>query len=1151
MKKFLSLVLALVMTMSLVTIGAGATEYKDLTDKSEIKYEEAVAVLNKIGIITGYEDGSFKPTNNLTRGAAAKIIVSLMIGAEAASALTVNAAPYKDVPVTNAFAAYISYCKTAGYISGYSDGSFRPGDPLTGYAFSKMLLGALGYSSKIEGFTGTGWNMKVASLANKAGLLNGIASFGGNTAVTREVACQLALNTLKATTVEYKGTTGSVVIGDTTVNLGNNQYSYVTSNNKDINANIKGKGAGDSNSDYITLEFGEEHFPDLKLVQSTVSDSFGRPSSQWSYRNVKIGTYARTADFTFSNTAGGDTLSDNVKDMGIKDYTVQAGTVAVVNGSTTTHSVYTDAGKPIKSVTDIPDLLGKGTLVQLYISDTTANQITNVVVIRTQLMQINSVTSSAVTLKKVEGKGLTVASVKDGDAAFKTLSGMKADDYVLVVPVEDTANNYVVSSVSVPTTTSGKLSKITLNSKGDAVTGVTVGGTEYKMSYNWSSQDGELKPNTSLTSNKEATAYVDSYGYAIYVSNVVASNSVIVVDDVYDSLIDGKIIHMLNGWDINGNALSLNMGTATLPSDAAGKTYEYAVSTSNNAEYALVDPSDMVKTTQADSYVLPGATKLDLNGSGSFSFQYFDANVKFVFLSKDGTGKDVTGITVKEGVSEVGSSTTKYPLTYVLNKDKSKITAVIVPNDNDAAVTANLIYISKIEGIQTVDNQPRSIFTAYIDGVKTEGCVASKNNAAVGFYTYTKNDTTGIYTLSAYTQKAGKATSVLKDVSLVSDKVVDKTYIPVSAAVTGTASVKDLNAKNAIVIDLTSSGKNYGSLKDLLDDTTTTGYTVSLVYNDGNSTGKGTVSYLYVTARNSTVTPPTPVPGGKYSTVVDSTKDISALLDMSKSSNAVIDSSYAITTLNVLSGANLQTQIKDFLAYKGFTNIGNVTFDAGSYKVTATNADGIVVTVTLANSAIKSVYTVKLNGATVAYANNSNKADLALNADTYPANGNGTGYICNESTQDVMAYTAYASGSTNKSIGADHDVNIKTGYVDVGDVTDGSLTNFSVKYYAGANEITKPASGKGYMPYNTELKAVLTVTSAITAAGNADTLDAGATTATITCSQEKAINKVESGVATFATSSDGDLAEGTVITINYGTKTTTVGAITIAYATNS
>ena len=61
MKKFLSLVLALVMTMSLFTITAGATEFKDLTDVNSIEHKEAVELFNKIGIISGYEDGSFGP----------------------------------------------------------------------------------------------------------------------------------------------------------------------------------------------------------------------------------------------------------------------------------------------------------------------------------------------------------------------------------------------------------------------------------------------------------------------------------------------------------------------------------------------------------------------------------------------------------------------------------------------------------------------------------------------------------------------------------------------------------------------------------------------------------------------------------------------------------------------------------------------------------------------------------------------------------------------------------------------------------------------------------------------------------------------------------------------------------------------------------
>ena len=50
MKKFLSLVLALVMTMSLVTVSAGA---KDFTDNSKITYDEAVAVMSAAKVIDG------------------------------------------------------------------------------------------------------------------------------------------------------------------------------------------------------------------------------------------------------------------------------------------------------------------------------------------------------------------------------------------------------------------------------------------------------------------------------------------------------------------------------------------------------------------------------------------------------------------------------------------------------------------------------------------------------------------------------------------------------------------------------------------------------------------------------------------------------------------------------------------------------------------------------------------------------------------------------------------------------------------------------------------------------------------------------------------------------------------------------------------
>ena len=114
MKKFLSLVLALVMTMSLVTISAGA---EDFTDDASINYEEAVDVMSAVGVVGGYADGSFNPTAGLSRGAAAKIICNLILGPTTAAALSADTAPFSDVAVDNVYAGYIAYCVQQGIVS--------------------------------------------------------------------------------------------------------------------------------------------------------------------------------------------------------------------------------------------------------------------------------------------------------------------------------------------------------------------------------------------------------------------------------------------------------------------------------------------------------------------------------------------------------------------------------------------------------------------------------------------------------------------------------------------------------------------------------------------------------------------------------------------------------------------------------------------------------------------------------------------------------------------------------------------------------------------------------------------------------------------------------------------------------------------------
>ena len=891
MKKFLSLVLSLAMTVSLVTISASATEYKSLSDKGEIQYEEAVAVLNKLGIITGYPDGSFKPTGSLTRGAAAKIIVSMMIGADAASALTVATAPYKDVPVTNTFAAVISYCKTKGYINGYTDGTFRPAAALSGSAFSKMLLGALGYDGTQEKFTGSGWTMNVASLGQTAGLFNDFATaFKPNDTVDRESACLLALNTLKATEVEYTGGTDiTTTTGNATTNISTNkERSYKTSNNTKINKNIKGKDDGNTSA-YLTLQFGEDHFSDLKLTaDGNATDDYGRPSNEWSYKNVKIGTYAKTADYSYTTAASGDTASDKVKDMGLKDFKVDS-TSYTENGLSVkfTNTADTEAGEKARMEQVADKLTANGTLVQLYLDEDNADTITNVVVIKTQMMQVNAVKSDAVSLKKLDDnqqdkEGVlnsdntrsassvpfkTIDDVKDDDTAYATLKDLKADDYVLVVPLTtNSGKSYTADKVAVPQSVSGKLTQIATKSSNHKVKAITVAGTAYTMSAQWTSEDNNLQVTTKLSSNTDTTVYLDTYGYAIYVKDVIDSNSSIVIDEIYSSVVNGRIVNSAKGWDSKGNELSLNLGSSpsfkggsALPSNAAiqGKVYEYETYTGNDADYRLIPNATTYAAgslvyTMANQQVINGqvSAKVDANKSVNFA-----SDVKFIFESVDEDG-DVTGITVHDGVTEVHKNDPA-TLHYILNKAGDKIVAVVVPDDDDAANTANLLYVQKVTGYkQNADGDTVAVFTAYIDGKEVTGCEYNKKDLpGNAFYTYSKNETTGVYTLSKYSEslKTTKATAVVTGYTLNGSIITGDDYFTGKYTLKD-SSIKTLNAKNAQVVDLyTDDGVAYTSLKDMREAISlgkVGSFTVSYVYNGSDTTGAGTVAYIFITANN-------------------------------------------------------------------------------------------------------------------------------------------------------------------------------------------------------------------------------------------------------------------------------------------------------------
>ena len=196
LKKVLSLVLALAMALSLMTV-AFAKEAKDYADYDEVNYNEAVDVMTAAGIFDGKGANGFDPQGNLTREEAAKIITYMLMGRANADKLTATIAPYDDVAAGRWSAGSIAYCTNEGIISGMGNNKFAPTANVTGLQFAKMLLVALGYDAEIEDMVGDTWAINTSTLAISVGLDDNMEEVPMSQPLTREQACLMAFNAMQ------------------------------------------------------------------------------------------------------------------------------------------------------------------------------------------------------------------------------------------------------------------------------------------------------------------------------------------------------------------------------------------------------------------------------------------------------------------------------------------------------------------------------------------------------------------------------------------------------------------------------------------------------------------------------------------------------------------------------------------------------------------------------------------------------------------------------------------------------------------------------------------------------------------------------------------------------------------------------------------
>lgn len=137
MKRILSL---LVLLTTLLSFDPPPT-YASFNDVgADHRYFEAINALEKMGVLEGYADGSYKPEQQINRAEALKII---LLGSNINVPNDVISSPFPDVSVDTWYAPIVSQAKLEGIVSGDDDtGLFRPGDTINLAEILKVLLEA-------------------------------------------------------------------------------------------------------------------------------------------------------------------------------------------------------------------------------------------------------------------------------------------------------------------------------------------------------------------------------------------------------------------------------------------------------------------------------------------------------------------------------------------------------------------------------------------------------------------------------------------------------------------------------------------------------------------------------------------------------------------------------------------------------------------------------------------------------------------------------------------------------------------------------------------------------------------------------------------------------------------------------------------------
>jgi len=211
MKKVISFVLVLALVLGSFSMAFAAP----LTDVEESANAEAITVVNDLGIVTGYEDGTFQPAKAVTRAEFAAMITRALGVPESALA-GYTTTTFGDTAGYGWAVKYLAFCADKGIIVGDGNGNVMPGRTINVNEAMTMVLRAVGFTNNSAQLVGT-WPGNYVTLAQDLDLYDDVAAVA---TVDRASAAQIIYNalTVQKVQVDADGATNGIWLTDS---LGN------------------------------------------------------------------------------------------------------------------------------------------------------------------------------------------------------------------------------------------------------------------------------------------------------------------------------------------------------------------------------------------------------------------------------------------------------------------------------------------------------------------------------------------------------------------------------------------------------------------------------------------------------------------------------------------------------------------------------------------------------------------------------------------------------------------------------------------------------------------------------------------------------------------------------------------------------------------